>query len=525
MSADALEADVLVVGAGLTGLACAMFLAQQGVRVVAVEQHGSTSLHPKARLVNTRSMELYRAAGIEQAVRDAGEASMGFVLADTLAGEHERWIEPPSEAAVRHDLSPTGPYSCDQQRIEPILRDRARQLGAQLLFSTLIERINHDSDGIVARLADSSREGPAGRPDRLRTRYLVAADGANGGIRAQLGIGCHGEPIDGTAVSAIFRADLEPALRGRHVDALMARSAEAFLFARGDARDRMWQVGTHLRPEWDPNRPETLTDEVVRVIRVATGMPELDVAVDSIQTWTSGAYVADRFRSGRVFLIGDAAHVMPPYGGFGGNTGVQDAHNLAWKLAAVCAGEAAEELLDSYDSERRPIAELLVAQALLRSRKVPGQPDQPDQIDPTTLTLGFRYPAQGADGFDPRRPVEDPAAPSGAPGTRAPHTSLTGHITSTLDLLDPVRFTFIGPAEGAYAAALAAQPIQGVRLRAVMRHEIANHTRWDMVFASSTTAGLLVRPDGVVAWCADPHHPAPRRAIHDAHARALSADA
>jgi 2-polyprenyl-6-methoxyphenol hydroxylase-like FAD-dependent oxidoreductase len=471
------ETDVLVVGGGLTGLAAAAFLARHGVRVLLAERHPGTSTHPKARLVNVRSMELYRALGVEGAVRAAGEPNAGFVLADTLASEHEAWIPPPPDEAPGGDLSPCRPYSCDQDRIEPILRARAVELGADVGFATTATAVVDRGDRVTATLDGA---GAA----TVHARYAIAADGAHSPLRDRLGIGRHGEPVPGTAVSVLFRADLGPALRGRRVDALLARAAEAFLFARGNPAERRWQLGTYLRPGWDPRR----IDAYVRdVIRAAAGLPDLDPFVEGVQTWTSGAYVADRFRSGRVFLVGDAAHVMPPYGGFGGNTGVQDAHNLTWKLAAVCGGDAPDALLDTYESERAPIAELTVGQALLRSRKTPGQPPPPDQIDATTLVLGFRYPQ----GHGSRaRLVEDPAYPSGRPGTRAPHVELADG-RSMLDLFDPTAFTAVhDPAAGG--------PARAHRVREVGREQVArrHRKRWAAVYGGRT---VIVRPDGVIA--------------------------
>lgn len=482
------KTDVLVVGGGLVGLASAGFLALHGTGVVLAERHLSTSLHPKARLVNVRSMELYRALGVESQVVQAGEPNSGFVLADTLADEHERWIPaPPEETSTADSLSPTRPYSCDQQRIEPILRDRALELGAQLEFATTVTELTDTGDAVTADLL-----GPSGST-QLRARYVIAADGARGELRRRLGLRWHGQPVDGTAVSALFRAELEPALRGRKVDALMARAAGAFLFARGNEHDRAWQLGTYLRPDWDGD----LTWHVAEVIRSATGLPDLEPEVQDVRTWSTGAYVADRWRAGRIFLAGDAAHVMPPYGGFGGNTGVADTHNLAWKLAAVCQGDAPEQLLDSYQLERAPIAELTVAQALLRSTKTPGQPDPPDQIETTTLVLGFRYPAPGATDYNPVLPIEDPAQPSGQPGTRAAHVALAGGH-STLDLLDPTAFTLIG----APHAPAFEQPPAGTRTRPVPPTDIhpTHQDRWLASYAGPNgDRATLLRPDGVIA--------------------------
>jgi 2-polyprenyl-6-methoxyphenol hydroxylase-like FAD-dependent oxidoreductase len=423
-------------------------------------------------------MELYRALGVEDAVRAAGEPNAGFVLADSLAGEHEVWVPPPPDEASGGDLSPTQPYSCDQQRLEPILRARAVEFGADVRFSTTVTALDDHGDRVTAGIS-----GPGGAAT-VRARYAIAADGAHSPLRSRLAIGRHGEPVEGTAVSVLFRADLEPALRGRRVDALLARAAEAFLFARGNAAERTWQLGTYLRPEWDPQRVGAYVGDVVRA---ATGLPDLGLYIESVQTWTSGAYVADRFRRGRVFLAGDAAHVMPPYGGFGGNTGVQDGHNLAWKLAAVCRGDAPDALLDTYEAERAPIAELTVAQALLRSRKTPGRPPLPDQIDATTLALGFCYPQGHASAAGL---VEDPAYPSGRPGTRAPHVELADG-RSMLDLFDPTAFTAVHDPG-------TAGPSRMHRMREVGRAQVErrHQNRWAAVYGGRT---VLVRPDGVIA--------------------------
>lgn len=384
------ETDVLVVGGGLTGLAAAAFLARHGVRVLLAERHPGTSTHPKARLVNVRSMELYRALGVEGAVRAAGEPNAGFVLADTLASEHEAWIPPPPDEAPGGDLSPCRPYSCDQDRIEPILRARAVELGADVRFATTATAVVDRGDRVTATLDGA---GAA----TVHARYAIAADGAHSPLRDRLGIGRHGEPVPGTAVSVLFRADLGPALRGRRVDALLARAAEAFLFARGNPAERRWQLGTYLRPGWDPRR------------------------------------------------------------------------------------------IDTYESERAPIAELTVGQALLRSRKTPGQPPPPDQIDATTLVLGFRYPQ----GHGSRaRLVEDPAYPSGRPGTRAPHVELADG-RSMLDLFDPTAFTAVhDPAAGG--------PARAHRVREVGREQVArrHRKRWAAVYGGRT---VIVRPDGVIA--------------------------
>lgn len=475
--------EVLVVGAGLVGLAATAMLAQQGVAVMAVDRRPSTSIHPKARLVTVRSMEIYRALGVEDEVYAAGEPNRGFQIMDTLAGEAHSWISPPGEVIDEGGLSPAAPYSCDQQRLEPILLRRAQALGARIEFDTVADLVETRDGEVLVDLTEGS-----GRTRRVAARYLVAADGARSRMRDRLSVRFEGEDVDGESVSTVFRADLEPALRGRRLDSVMCRSAGAFLFARGDERDRSWQLGTYLRPGWAELPSEQLNDHLVEVIRAATGLPELRPSIEDTAKWRTGAYVADRFRVGPAFLIGDAAHVMPPYGGFGGNTGIQDAHNLAWKIAFALRGDVPDSLLDSYHAERRPVDELTVSQALLRSRKTPGEASSPDEIHATRLSLGFRYSSTGGVLY------EHAGQPSGFPGTRAPHV-LLAEGRSTLDLVDAVGLTIIGSRVG---TATLARP--GVRVVQLGPEDIAHaqRDRWLATYAAPGLSGLLIRPDGVI---------------------------
>lgn len=464
-------------GGGLVGLASAAFLARQGVVTTLIERHATTSVHPKARLVTVRSMELYRGLGIEQAVRSAGEPSSGFAVSDALSGDLSTWIAPPADEVEAAGLSPTTPYSCDQQRLEPILLTAARDLGAQVYFDTTAVDVAERPGGV-----DVEVHGVGG-PRTIRSRFVVAADGSRSGLRERLGIGMSGVEVPGEAVSAVFQADLEPALRGRNVDAVFCRAAGAFLFARGNGADRRWQLGTYVRPNWTGREPADLTAELTGVLREATGISNLEPVLEHVALWRTGAFVADRFRSGHVLLVGDAAHVMPPYGGLGGNTGVQDAHDLAWMLAAVVHDEAPERLLDRYAAERRPIDRMIVDQALLRSRKTPGQGRAEGEIDALTLSLGQRYGAADG-GFD------DPARPTMRAGTRAPHIALRDG-RSILDLFAPRKFTAVVTDE---------LPISDPRVHVVPVNpadiDSGHRDRWASSYGRAR--GYLIRPDGML---------------------------
>src|SRR5258705_6641137 len=442
-------------------------------------------------------MEWYRSAGIEEAIRVAGENHFGVAIGDSLCGECER-VHLPLALARQNRLSPTTHYACDQDRMEPILLQRSAELGAQLFYGcTAVNAEQHGSSGTVAVVWSPSIVGtrtPAVPPSRITARYLVAADGARGTIRAGLGVGRHGQPVPGRGLSVLFDADLEPALRGRRISAMVAPAEGALLFVRSEARDHNWFALTP-RTDLASIDPNSVATEAIPMIRSLAGVAELDITIRSAMTWSTGDFIADRYRKGRIFLVGDAAHLMPPYGGFGGNTGIADAHNLAWKLAAVCSGEAGDALLATYESERQPITEFTLKHVMLRAGNGIGQFfRQFDQFDPNAITLGFRYPMATAVGFDPELPIEDPAQPSGQPGTRAPHIALKGAISSTLDLLDPGAFTFLAPDASSYASTLRTHPVSGVRLREIRRQEIADRHTWDRIFPEPAAAGLLLPP-------------------------------
>src|SRR5258707_4383538 len=198
LAVDACDCDVLVVGGGLVGLAASMFMAQQGLRVWLVERHAATSSHPKLRGVSARTMELYRSAGIEEAVRAAGENHFGVAIGDSVAGEYER-IHLPLALARQNRLSPTTHYACDQDRMEPILLQRSAELGAQLFYGCTAANIEQHESTVTADVMWSPSTvgtlAPAAPPSRITARYLVAADWARGSIRTSLSISHHSRPI------------------------------------------------------------------------------------------------------------------------------------------------------------------------------------------------------------------------------------------------------------------------------------------------------------------------------------------
>ncbi len=492
------QTPVLVVGGGTVGLCAAAFLHAQGVPTVLVERHPGTSVLPRARIVNVRSMELLRGLGLEAIVR----ATPGSVFAErplairaeTLAGPEISRVER-QPAAVAERYSPGGAALIDQNVLEPLLFKYLVDKSVDLRFSTELVSFEADVDGVTALLTDRA----AARDYRLRCQYLIAADGHRSGIRRSLGIEF---PMRGSishVVTMIFEADLTGPLAERPVSLCYLNNPEpGTLLTPFDSADR-WVLMVPYHPESGESATNFSENCCLRLIDDAVGLPvsarlvpPLPGSDRLVLSWELGSRVAASYRSGRVFLVGDAAHVMPPSGGFGANTGIAEAHNLAWKLAAVLRGAAGDALLDSYERERRPIAEATCASAngVLRSRHSGRVPP----VDPLAVALGYSYGRQGGSVF------QQPSALSGEPGTRAPHVVLerAGEPISTLDLFGPDWMVLTGSsntAASARAAGIDALCV-GVDLRDVTGC-------WAATFGIRPDGAVLVRPDGFIGWRTD----------------------
>jgi len=426
-----IEVPVLIAGGSLVGMSAALLLGHHGIRTLAVEHHRGTAIHPRAAQITQRTMEIFRTVGVEQIVREQSEQQFvqdGAIMAvETLAGKEIAYYIANLNEGIR-DASPCERVFISQSLLEPLLKSRATELGAELRFATDLTSFEQDAQGVTATI--QPRDG--GEPTRVRARYLIAADGAHSRIRQQLGIAMRGRGAFSNSVTIYFRAPLAPLLRGRNLSVIYVINP----ILRGFFRiEKPFNSGfLAINALGDTDHPQTdvstgLTDQrCLEMIHAALGTTEIPITIDSVMPWQAAAETAERFREGRVFLAGDSAHVMPPNGGFGGNTGVQDAHNLAWKLARVLKGESPESLLDTYDTERRPVGVFTVEQAYSRyvTRTAPYlgsagiEPVAPD-LD---VELGYCYPPATEVHMDPR-------TSKAAPGTRAPHVVVRGQ--STLD--------------------------------------------------------------------------------------------
>lgn len=470
------EYPVLVVGAGLAGLSAAMFLGVHGVPALVVERHATTSLHPKARGQFPHTMEALRVAGVDRRIAAAAPADPGFhiVVAESVTGRvyNDIVVDTAPDFGA---LSPAGWANASQERVEPILADRARELGAELRFSTELVSFTQDEDGVTALLADGTT---------VRARYLVAADGHRSPVREALGIGTHGRGDLGRSSGVLFDGDLGRTGFGLFYLQNPALPGGAGVVVGTDTPHR-WALSVGYDPE---------IADWTSLIRTATGRPDLDPVLvgGEVTTGHTSVRVADRFSAGRVHLIGDAARVMPPTGAFGGNTAILDGYSLAWKLALVVRGEAGPGLLDSHDVERRPYSELLVEQQYRAfvERMSPGLADDTlaEPVEPpSALFFGHRQlGAIVAEPDDDGALLENPEQPTGRPGSRAPHVRLADG-SSTVDLFGRGFVVLTGSATWAAAAAqlgLSAHRLEG----------------WTTPYGVTAEGAVLVRPDGFVAW-------------------------
>jgi 2-polyprenyl-6-methoxyphenol hydroxylase-like FAD-dependent oxidoreductase len=483
------EADVLIVGGGPVGLSLACELGWRGVRSLVVEQKAEFGEDPVAKinLVNARSMEFCRRWGIEKEVRYAGfpdDYPMTVLFATAMRGELIARIAYPSMGEQGpHPASPTNRQRIPQQLFDGVMRRAAQRFeSVEAWFETRLEGFRQHEDFVEAEVIRK------GRRETVRARYLAAADGAASVVREALGVALTGEGDLNVSCGIYFRSlhlwkhhDKGKAIMSILVD-------RDGMWANLNAIDgySTWRLSVYR--EVDPA-------EAPALLRKAIGK-DFDFAIRAVNRWVRRAVVAERLRDRRCFLLGDAAHQLSPTGGFGMNTGMSDAVDLGWKLAATLQGWGGPGLLDTYDLERRPIGARAVREATANFRNLKNLPtypwieDQGAEADRKRAALGerfmqstraeweswgvqfgYRYTDSPIIVPDGEPPSDDPVVytPSGHPGCRAPHAWLAPG-RSTLDLFgrDFVHYQPKGNAREIYGR---------------------DH--------------VLVRPDGHVAWRGD----------------------
>jgi putative polyketide hydroxylase len=450
-----LDVDVVVVGAGVAGLAAAAVLGRYGITTLLVERRVGPPALPRATVISTRTMELLRAWGLEDDVLAGGvDADVWLWECETLSrAEHGRAHAvgfPSREQAMA--VSPCAPGTVPQDWLETVLRRSLRTLpSVRFDLGTELVTLDNGSDRVVVTLRD-----PGGDSTTVTAAYLVAADGAHSPVRRLLGVGMRAREGAYGGVQVVFRAPLRDVLGEVRYALYSVTTPEApGLFLPAGRADR-WVYGQGA-PPGDDRANDVDPVRLARAIRLGAGVDDLDPVIEHVGPFSSPGEVAERFRVGRTFLTGDAAHRVTPRGGTGMNTAFQSGYDLGWKLAWVLQRRAPAELLDSYESERRVVAEHNVA------RSTDPNGSRRTVIDELQVDLGGRI-------------------------THAWIPTTSGRV-STLDLLGPGWTLFtdgVGDVSDAAEACspdtLAVRPLPPVTARAL---------------GVSGDAALLARPDGV----------------------------
>jgi 2-polyprenyl-6-methoxyphenol hydroxylase-like FAD-dependent oxidoreductase len=490
-----------------------------------VNKYPVTLEHPKAVGIMQRTAELLRLWGAEEEVRRRGvprEFCERMVWTTTLSGEElgrTETVEPDDRAP--EPQSPVTGLRCPQNITESALRDRAQTHDiADLNYGFEMTGFEQDDGGVTATI--SARDGS--RTSAVRAQYMIAADGNDSTVREACGIGRAGDADMGHFVNIFHRAPLGPLVRDRPgwgYAVITPDLTGSFVAINGDD---VWLLHVNLA---QGEAVEDFTERrCVDTIRAAAGVEDLDVEVISIKSWIMGAELSTAFRNRRVLLTGDAAHRTTPDGGVGMNTGLHSSHNLAWKVGAVVSGWAGPDLLDTYETERRAVAETNVAYSAKRGGGMIKMVEAVRAGDLDTVRAGIAArPAGGRQGMDlgfryeggavapdgtPPPPVDNPIAEyvqNARPGGRAPHLWVRrdGERVSTLDAFGAGFVLLTGPDGAAWRAAAekAATPRQvPVEVLSVGEAEDlqAPAGRFEALYGVEPDGAVLVRPDGFVGW-------------------------
>jgi len=543
------------VGGGPVGLCSSILLSYHGVSSLLIEKHSGTSLYPKARVLNARSMEVFRQCGVEEAIRQISlpPESSGYALwVNTVADGKEmqrRKVIAAAPDESYNSLTPTPGCTTSQDVLEPVLLKAAqtcfRDSHSQIGFDNELVELQQQSQGVTATLIDLKST----QKKRVRAKYVIGADGAHSRVRELLGIGMIGSVIPGFVVNILFRADLTPWVEGRSINLCFIRSAGARGVLAKLPQPNLWYFQESRLPPESPSPADWAPDRCREVVRKAIGVEDLEVAIIRAAPWSSAARCAERYVRGRVFLAGDAAHEMSVAGGFAMNTGIQEAHNLTWKMAAVIKGFAGHGLLETYATEREPVGKWVVDQTLrnllsvmatvqpkgggdesMESRPA-GPTGRPEFFNELGLIFGATYQSNAVIPDGSAQPLlTNPVTeyrPTARPGNRAPHMwfLMQGRRVSTTDLLGRSMLLLAGEKGEAWYAA--AKEI-GMSLGFLCAHTVGRagdlvdeESSWLQAFAVEPDGAVLIRPDGYVSWRSRTTSPSARQELSNVLNRVL----
>lgn len=515
---------VLIVGGGPAGLACAIELGSRGIACLLIERNDRVGYAPRAKTTNVRTREHMRRWGIAGTLGEASPLGLSYpsniVFCTRLNGLPLATIENAMYCAPgKNPLYSAHAQWIPQYAVEEVMRAHAESLlTVELRFSCELESFEQTSDGVVAHVKDLA----TGVNIDVPCDYLVGADGARSTVRSAIGARMSGTYGLSRNYNVVFRA---PGLARAHAhgQAIMYWQINAdmpSLIGPMDSDDRWFFMPTQL-----PEGKKITAEDAPALIRQSTGLPDLEIEVLSTDEWVASRLIADRYSDGRVFLIGDACHLHPPFGGYGMNMGVADGVDLGWKIAAVLQGWGGQALLESYEQERRPLHDRVMDEAVANHAVLGNQLWQAGLEDATEaaaqlrrevgarievakmrefntlgVVLGYRYDDSSLvvpDGTDP--PADDFVnyVPSARPGALAPHAWL--HDGSSLYDHFGQGFTLLASHDADPSALQRAQDAArnaGIPLKVLQPQE---RVLKDLYRARFT----LIRPDQHVAWRAD----------------------
>lgn len=505
---------------GLSGLSSALFLAKHNIDYVLIERHPSTAIHPKAGGITFRTMELFRELGLEKGSRLAGKAlenCHGRIAVQTIAEVKHEELEQIRAAQYENnensfrkveEISPSKQTACYQITLEEMMLQCAKKLGGELSFYHELVSYEQNENGVIATIRNRDTK----EDSMIHCDYVIAADGAKSKIREQLGILTEGRgTIGGYYMNIYFEADLSEFIKGDAFGFTMILHPEVIGALIPVDNESKWIY--HVA--YDPvkgERPEDFSIERCKqIIQTAIGSTDIKPEIVSVLPWEASESTAVKFQDNRIFLVGDSAHIMPPTGGFGSNTGIQDAHNLAWKLAAVIKGKANPKLLETYHDERYPVAKLTTAYASsLLFRAANREEGSLNNIDGLAVTVGYQYCSEAIidNSVTPHR--MDSIELNGRPGTRAPHLwgTYEGKEVSILDLFGNsfVLLTRVENSSWAEAAHTVSAKlginIKGYRV-GLSGDFIAPEDIFSKLYGIENGGAVLIRPDGFIGWCSE----------------------
>ncbi|MEM7271440.1 MAG: FAD-dependent monooxygenase [Actinomycetota bacterium] len=527
-----IDVDVLIVGAGPVGLVGGILAAEHGLQALVVERRTGPQRSPAAHVVNARTFEICRQAGLDMArIADACQdpAEAGHVnFLTNLSGQLVGRMPFERQGDENLAVTPTPLRNLSQHRFEPILADELRSRpGADLRYGHRWETSTEDADGVTSTITDLDRNTSF----TVRSRYVIGCDGAGSRVRKLLDIEMLGPPLIQCTLAINFAADLRELIADRPgvLHFILDPTADGVFVQHDVAKDWVFMHGI------DPST-ESVDDyddaRCLEVIGKAIGT-EVEATILGRGTWWMSAQTASSMGRGRIFLAGDAAHRFPPTGGLGLNSGVADIHGLLWRVAAIEAGWAEAGLLHSYEQERLPVARhnsdqsLANAVKMLHLAEALGMDTDPttaqleraiadesranaiaeavalqeEHFDLVGLQLGYVYQEGALWGEDSEDEPSSPRnyVPSARPGARLPHAWLD-HVggRSTLDLIDRSRPTLVTFGDHARWEAAVGDDVPVVQVRVGV--DQAAPGEWRQLCGVEASGALLVRPDQHVAF-------------------------